>query len=133
MKISEVAGAAHVNVQTLRYYERRGLLPEPPRTDSGHRVFDRESVQIVRFIKSAQELGFTLDEIRDLLVVRSSGHADREQIHRMAVARLHDIEDRISRLAALRGTLLRLLEECRCAEDPTDCPILETLEPHGGP
>jgi DNA-binding transcriptional MerR regulator len=133
MKISEAAGAARVNVQTLRYYERRGLLPEPPRTDSGHRDYDRESVQIVRFIKSAQELGFTLAEIRDLLVVRSSGRDDREQVRRTAERRLHDIEDRISRLDALRSTMLRLLEDCRGVEDPSACPILDTLEPENAP
>lgn len=131
MKISEVAASANVNVQTIRYYERRGLLPAPPRTVSGHRVYDRDAVRITRFIKSAQELGFTLDEIEDLLSLRTRAGIDREKIREMATDRLEDIEQRIARLDTLRTTLRGLLEQCLCAENHLECPILDTLEPSG--
>ena len=67
MRTSEVAAQAHVNTQTLRYYERRGLLPQPERTHSGYRTYTADAVRVVRFVKRAQQLGFTLDEIEELL------------------------------------------------------------------
>lgn len=129
MKISEVAQSSNVNVQTIRYYERRGLLPAPPRTMSGHRVYDRDAVRITRFVKSAQELGFTLAEIEDLLSLRTRVGTNRKKIRALATDRLADIEQRIARLDTLRTTLRDLLEQCLCAENHLECPILEAFEP----
>ncbi|HSS23314.1 MAG TPA: MerR family transcriptional regulator, partial [Mycobacterium sp.] len=73
MRTSEVAAQAHVNTQTLRYYERRGLLSEPARTQSGYRDYTSDAVRVVRFVKRAQQLGFTLDDIEDLLHLAAGG------------------------------------------------------------
>ena len=77
MRIGTAAAQAGVNIQTLRYYERRGLLPRPPRRTSGYREFPDDAVRIVRFIKRAQDLGFTLDEIEELLRLRNDKRRDR--------------------------------------------------------
>jgi len=75
VRTSEVAAQAQVNTQTLRYYERRGLLPEPERTNSGYRAYTPDAVRVVRFVKRAQQLGFTLDDIEDLLHLADGGPA----------------------------------------------------------
>lgn len=129
MKISEVADAAGVNIQTLRYYERRGLLAEPPRTLSGHRVYDPEAVRIVRFVKSAQELGFPLNEIEDLLSLRGDSVKSRAQVRQLATERLRDVEGRIERLQSMRIALIDLIDQCDCSSGRVACPILESLEP----
>jgi len=84
VRTSEVATQAQVNTHTLRYYERRGLLPEPKRTHSGYRAYTPEAVQIVRLIKGAQQLGFTLDDIEDLLHMAQGGPTSCEETRAMA-------------------------------------------------
>src|SRR4029079_12035040 len=98
MRIGAAAAQAGVNVQTLRYYERRGLLPRPPRRQSGYREFPDDAVRIVRFIKRAQDLGFTLDEIEDLLALRSEKRRNRARIRAVAETRVRQIEQKIAEL-----------------------------------
>ena len=93
MRMGEVARQAGVNIQTLRYYERRGLLPEPERGTSGYRAYDPDTVRLVRFIKRAQELGFTLREIDDLIELRQSPRRGTE-VRAVAFAKVEDIERR---------------------------------------
>ena len=88
MFISEAAREAGVNVQTLRYYERRGLLPAPPRGGSGYREFPADAVQVVRFIKRAQELGFTLDEVEELIELRGVKRSERQRVRAVAERRM---------------------------------------------
>jgi Hg(II)-responsive transcriptional regulator len=127
MRIGAAAEQAGVNVQTLRYYERRGLLPRPPRRGSGYREFPDEVVRIVRFIKRAQELGFTLDEIEELLRLRQDKRRDRARIRGVAERRVRQIDQKIAELHAMKRALSHLLH-C-CEEGATlECPIIEALD-----
>ena len=100
MRTSEVAAQAHVNTQTLRYYERRGLLPAPKRTSSGYRAYTAASVRVVRFVKRAQQLGFTLSDIEELLHLACGGPASCEDAKTMAKARIADLQQRIAERSA---------------------------------
>ncbi|MFN8586164.1 MAG: MerR family transcriptional regulator [Candidatus Eisenbacteria bacterium] len=126
MRIGELAGRANVNIQTIRYYERRGILGEPHRTDSGHRVYDDEALRVLRFIKGAQSLGFTLAEVDELLGLRGT-NAPRPRTRKLTEARIADIDTRIAQLQAMRGALSELLDHC-LAGRPGACPILEAFE-----
>jgi Hg(II)-responsive transcriptional regulator len=130
MRIGRAAADAGVNVQTLRYYERRGLLRAPQRSVSGYREYSPEAVQMVKFIKRAQELGFSLDEIGELLDLRAQGGAARRaQIRALAAAKAKDIESKIQGLLAMKQSLMRLVANC-AAENTSacSCAILDSLE-----
>ena len=127
MWISEAAQQAGVNVQTIRYYERRGLLPSPPRRTSGYRELPEDTVRRVRFIKRAQELGFSLDEVAELLQLRAAKPRNRARVRAVAERRVQQIEDKIAELEALRKILRTLIHQCH--EGTTlDCPIIEAFE-----
>ena len=124
---SELAKRGGVNLETIRYYERIGLLPRPPRLRSGYRQFSSESVRRVRFIKRAQELGFSLKEIKDLLELRISPRSTRGDVRQRAATKIADIEEKIQHLRAMKQALVRLTDAC-CGNGPaSDCPILESL------
>ena len=127
LKIGEVAAKADVNVQTLRYYERRGLLAEPERTPSGYRLYPSETVQVVRFIKRAQELGFSLAEVDQLLQLRVDRVLSCDDVQALAEAKIDTIEEKIHQLSALRSALEVLVRSCESGED-RECPILEVLD-----
>lgn len=131
MQTSEVATRAGVNVQTLRYYERRGLLGRPPRTASGYRQYPDDAVRIVRFVKRAQDLGFTLDEVEQLLRLRRVHPSRRVEVRALATAKIADIDTRIEQLTAMRTALGGMLSAC-CGDGALECPILEALEEDGG-
>ncbi len=126
MWIQEAAEAAGVNPQTLRYYERRGLVRPVGRRASGYREYTDEQVRVVRFVKRAQELGFTLDEASELLKLRTA-RASRKSVRAVAERRLADLEQRIADLIRMRDALQALTVECLHGLDP-ECPILEALE-----
>ena len=126
--IGKVADAAGVNVQTLRYYERVGLLPAPRRSRSGYRLYTDDTVRMVTFVKRAQELGFTLKEIKELLKLRSAGLQRRDAVRAAASAKVADIDRRIQDLGAMRAALALLVESCSCSGAKPECPILEALE-----
>ncbi len=128
MLIGQVATEADVNVQTLRYYERRGLLARPSRTRAGYRRYPEETVRVVRFIKRAQDLGFTLKEIRELLRLRSDRRQNRDQMRTIAEAKILDVDARMRDLRRIRRALATLQESCECSSRTLDCPILEALE-----
>jgi len=126
MRTSEMAAAAEVNVQTLRYYERRGLLPVPARRGARYRDYDAGALRRVRFIKRAQELGFTLDEIRELLELRER-RGNAADVQQVAVGKIIAINARMRRLAAMRAALSALVNACECNGTPRECPIIEAL------
>jgi Cu(I)-responsive transcriptional regulator len=127
MRIGTAAERAGVNVQTLRYYERRGLLPRTPRRTSGYREFPDEAVRVVRFVKRAQDLGFTLDEVEELLHLRHDKRRDRVRVRMVAEKRVKDIERKIAELQAMKQALSHLVH-C-CADGSTlECPIIEALD-----
>jgi Hg(II)-responsive transcriptional regulator len=128
VKIGEVAQQAGVRVQTLRYYERSELVPPPKRRASGFRDYPAETVQRVKFIKRAQRLGFTLDEIRDLLRLRSDENADCSAIREAAAAKARAIREKIRDLRAIETSLRELVESCRGDRPTRECSILGALE-----
>lgn len=127
MRIGEVADQAGVNVQTLRYYERRGLLREPERRPSGYRAYGEEAVRIVCFIKRAQELGFTLTDVEDLLRLTVDG-ARCEDVQEIASAKLADLDAKVAALTAMRGALVDLLGQCKRRKRRLSCPLLTALD-----
>lgn len=130
--IGQAAKAAGVNIETLKYYERRGLLPEPPRSSGNYRLYPHDSIRIVRFVKRAQELGFTLNEIRELLALRDGGsEANCADVRAKAVYKLRDIEGKIRSLQTMEKALAGLVKQCSGEGPVTGCPILEALEPEG--
>jgi MerR family transcriptional regulator, mercuric resistance operon regulatory protein len=128
LRIGEVAARAGVNVQTLRYYERRGLLEEPDRRPSGYRTYPPDAVRVVRFIKRAQDLGFTLREVEELLRLREQRPARRAQVRALALAKIADIDRKTRGLQAMRESLTVLVDSCACRSRRLECPILEALE-----
>ena len=126
MKIGQLAQRAAVNLQTIRYYEREGLLPEPPRLSSGYRLYTDSMVRRVRFIKRAQEIGFSLAEIRELLSLRADGQ--RNEVRAIAQAKIADIDDKMRTLKAMKTVLNRLTERCSGCGPATECPILESID-----
>lgn len=126
MRIGEAAAEAGVNIQTLRYYERRGLLREPKRQPSGYRVYTNDTVRVVRFIKRAQELGFTLDDVEDLLRL-TVDRARCEHIQTIATNKLQELEQKIEALTAMKGALVQLLGQCRRRKRRVSCPLLDAL------
>jgi MerR family mercuric resistance operon transcriptional regulator len=130
LRSGQVAAAAGVNLQTLRYYERRGLLAEPERSLGGHRLYPPDAVTVLRVIKAAQRLGFTLDEVADLLDAGRHRHGRRRTepgLHTRARSKLTEVEARIADLQVIAGTLRAALDAgcddlVACAGDSC-CPI----------
>ncbi len=132
MTIGQVASHAGVNVQTIRYYERRGLIPEPERTPSGYRRYTDEVVRRVGFIKRAQELGFSLSEISDLLKLRVQSATACTAIERRARSKIAVVEEKIADLQRMKRVLGQLVAACETREHTGDCPILKAMESPGG-
>ena len=128
LTIGQVAGAADVNVQTIRYYERRGLFPTPRRTSAGYRQYTDDAVARIRFIKHAQDLGFSLQEIQDLLGLRVRHGAACDAVERKTRQKIEVVQHRIRDLQRMRRTLERLATACTDRQPTDDCPILEVLE-----
>jgi MerR family transcriptional regulator, mercuric resistance operon regulatory protein len=126
MLITETAREAGVNTQTLRYYERRGLLPKPPRRGSGYRDYSDEAVRLVRFIKRAQDLGFSLDEVEELVRLRGVRRAERHRVRAIAARKISDIDHKIAQLQSMRGALRQLVDACHRG-GAAECPIIEAL------
>ena len=145
LRSGQVAAAAGVNVETLRYYERRGLLADPHRSPGGHRLYPEETVTVLRVIKAAQRLGFTLDEVAELLEVGRHRHRSAPGpradagLHARATAKLAEVEERIADLVTIRENLRAALDAgcadlIECAGNEC-CPIpfasLTTRPVHG--
>lgn len=125
LTIGELARAAGVNVETVRYYQRRGLLKEPPRPIAGYRRYAASEVGRLRFVKRAQMLGFTLGEIADLM--RLADESAREQARELAARKLSLIQRKMADLAAMQRALGALLCQCEASDSPGVCPIIEAL------
>lgn len=123
----EVAARADVNIDTVRYYEKRGLLPKPSRTPAGYRQYGPEHVAHIRFIKRAQELGFTLEEIRELLGLRVVPGAGAE-IRGKTDEKVREIDAKIRDLERIRAKLLELAAACEHHGSPDSCLVLHALE-----
>ena len=130
LTIGQVADAADVNIQTIRYYERRGLFPTPRRTPAGYRQYADDAVARLRFIKHAQELGFSLQEIQELLGLRVRHGAACDAVERKTRQKIEVVQQRIRDLQRMKRTLERLAAACTARRPTDDCPILEVLEDH---
>ncbi len=128
LKIGELARQAGVGVETVRFYERQGLLEEPQRRDSGYRQYDLEAVDVLRFIRRAKELGFTLKEIKSLLALRLDTSATKQEVRQQAEAKVADIEARIDDLQRMREALASLIKQCHGEGAASGCPILQALQ-----
>ena len=128
LTIGHLAREAGVNLETVRFYERRGLLPKPPRSASGYRLFPAEATRRLRFIRRAQELGFSLSEIRELLTLRVSRDTTSAKIRARAEAKIADIETKIKSLESMKKTLRKLTRVCDGCVPVAECPILESLD-----
>jgi DNA-binding transcriptional MerR regulator len=123
-----VAAEAGVNPQTLRYYERRGLLPEPSRLDSGYRSYKSDAVGVVRFVKRAQHLGFSLDEVGSLLELAVGGPRSCTTARQMAVEKIAQLDAKIESLQAMRLSLAQLVATCDRPKSRRECPLLDAVE-----
>ena len=128
MKIGKLAESVGVSVQSVRYYERRGLLTEPDRTNSGYRSYDREALLRLRFILSAKALGFTLSEVRELIDLRVDPVTTPGEIRTRARQKITATKAKIADLRRLLGGLQRLVAECDAGGSPHACALMHSLE-----
>lgn len=126
MKISDAAAASGCHLETIRYYERIGLMPRPERTDSGYRVYQEKEVDRLRFISRGRELGFSLEEIRSLLLLEHDVSLSCDQVDKVAKSHLGAIRGRIAELTSIANELQRTIDKCGGGERDT-CSILEAL------
>lgn len=129
MKIGELSRATGTNTETIRYYERIGLLPAPARTDANYRSYGSEHRSRLSFVRHSRELGFTIEEIRSLLDLSDHPDKDCGQADRIATAHLEQVEAKIAQLAALRDELARIVGRCRGGA-AADCRVIEALGDH---
>lgn len=127
LRSGELARHANVNVETLRFYERQGLLSKPPQRASGYREYPPEAVGLVQFIKRAQALGFSLREIKELLALREVPRATCGDVVVLAERKIEEIDAKIGDLRAMRAALGKLLKECTGTAPIAQCPIIESL------
>jgi len=128
LRIGHVAKESGIGIETIRFYERNGLIEEPPRRESGYREYSQEIIPRLRFIKRAKELGFSLREIGEILSMRSRGHARCKDVKVHAEQKLSDIESKIRDLKKMRKAILSLKGRCSDAASLKECPILHSLE-----
>jgi MerR family transcriptional regulator, copper efflux regulator len=128
----QLAKESAVGVETLRFYEREGLLARPARTASGYRQYPAEAVERVRFIRRAQLLGFQLKDIKELLALRDDPEAGSGEVRAKAVAKLADIEQKIADLEAMRAELTRLVAACHGTGPAAHCPIISAIATANG-
>ena len=125
--IGQLARAAGVGVETVRFYEREGLLAAPPRRRSGYRQYPREAIARVRFIRRAKDLGFTLKEITELLELRIDPEKSCADVRALAKAKIADVEAKIEHLTRIKVALEALARACRGRGPTSDCPILDAI------
>jgi Hg(II)-responsive transcriptional regulator len=129
MRTRELADRAGVNSETLRYYERRGLLAQPPRTPGGYRDYPASTVGLLVFIKRAQELGFTLDQVDELLHLDAGGPDSCDAARGLAERRMADLERRITDLQRMHDSLTALVDTCHLPSADRSCALLDALTP----
>lgn len=126
--VSRLAREVGINLETVRFYERKGLLPNPRRSPSGYRLYTKDAARRLKFIKRAQELGFSLHEIRELLALRASPGTNNSEIRMRTEEKIADIEGKIKTLESMKQALRKLVQSCCACAPDTKCPILESLE-----
>ncbi|HKY82790.1 Cu(I)-responsive transcriptional regulator [Novosphingobium mathurense] len=127
MNIGQAASASGVSQRMIRHYEKIGLIPAPPRRDSGYRDYAEADIHRLRFIANARDLGFPVEEIRELLGLWNDKHRASAEVKVLAIARADELGRKADALQALRRSLLALAEQCH-GDDRPDCPIIEKLQ-----
>jgi MerR family copper efflux transcriptional regulator len=127
MNIGDAAKASGVSAKMIRHYESVGLFPEARRTDSGYRQYTDKEVSTLRFIRQARDLGFSIEQIRELLGLWQNRKRPSRQVKALAQARIHELEEKLKELQSMKATLEHLVRCCR-GDDRPDCPIIQTLE-----
>ena len=130
--IGKVANVTGVGIETIRFYEREGLIPEPPRRDSGYRQYPPATIDRVRFIKRAKDLGFTLAEIKELLNLSVGQGTTCADVKRKAMEKIKEVDAKIADLKRIKQALNQLTDQCRGKGPVSECPILENLESKRG-
>ncbi len=125
---SQLAKKSGVNPETIRYYERLGLLPKALRSESGYRLFSEEDVKRIKFIKRAKELGFTLKEIKELLELRFETNGECSKVRQIAEEKLKDVEEKIKDLENIKRVLQELIKQCPSKGSILNCPIITSIE-----
>ncbi|RJQ65771.1 MAG: MerR family transcriptional regulator [Desulfobacteraceae bacterium] len=127
LSIGQLAKLANVNLETIRYYERRGMLPKPPRNKSGYRQYSHEDVKRTDFIKRSQALGFSLKEVAELLSLRVDPDSTCADMKKRVEEKIGDVENKIADLNRIHEALLRLSDRCKGKGPIGKCPVLEEL------
>lgn len=128
MKIGEVSKRVGIGIETIRFYERMGLIDAPRRTASGYRTYAKDDVKRLDFVKKSKALGFTLNEIRNLLSLRLDPNATCEEVKEATTAKIKDIEERIKDLQKMKKALNKLIKACDGLGPAIDCPILDSID-----
>ena len=128
LSIGQVARQGGVGVETVRFYERQGLLEKPPRKESGYRQYPPEAVSRLHFIKKAKEVGFSLKEIKELLLLRLDETATCQDVRSRAEAKILDIEQKLQALTRMKQALTDLTKACSGRGSVSECPILQSFE-----
>ena len=128
LSIGKIAEKANVSVETIRFYERKGLVEEPQRKQSGYRQYLEGDVKKLIFIQHAKSLGFSLNEIKDLMTLQADERTTSREIKEMAQTKLNDIEEKIKMLQGMQRSLKSLVDKCPGEGPTSECPILEALD-----
>lgn len=128
LTIGRLAKQVGLGIETVRFYERQGLIEPPPRTDSNYRIYPEEEVTRLRFIKKAKSLGFTLNEIKELLFIRHDPNATKADIKNRTLNKIEDVKQKISDLTRIKMALEHLVSSCDGHGPLEECPILEALD-----
>jgi MerR family copper efflux transcriptional regulator len=131
LTVGELARRAHVNRETVRYSERRRLLPRASRTISGYQIFSDDALRRLRFIRHAKALGFSLNEIRDLLTLRVNSIGACDRVQEQTRAKITDTDKKIGSLQKMKGALCELVDACARRRKSNECPILDSLDANG--
>jgi MerR family transcriptional regulator, copper efflux regulator len=132
LNIGQVAQKTGLGIETIRFYERKGLINEPSRKQSGYRQYAQEHILQLLFIQQAKELGFSLNEIGELLSLRSDEKSECKDIKQLAGIKLDDIDSKIKMLQRMRRSLKKLVDQCPGQGPLSDCPILDALDYKSG-
>jgi MerR family copper efflux transcriptional regulator len=132
LTIGEVARSAGIGVETVRFYEKQGLVPKPARKPSGYRQYRPDAIRRIQFVQAAKEVGFTLKEIRDLLSLRVARGKTCGDVRQRALAKLADVDVKLAELKRMRDALAHLAESCTGKGPTSECPLLDALDAQGG-
>lgn len=131
LTIGQVAKLAEVGIDTIRFYEKKGVIQEPKRLASGYRQYDENTPRKIRFIKKAQELGFTLKEVKELLELKINRKAPCQSVRMKAETKMREIESKVNDLSKMKDALLKMVFSCSGKGTTVECSILESFEKEG--